>query len=441
VTRAPLTERLPRYALYALIPGLALHNVVMAGLWDLGLRGAALDVVAAWKEALLVAAFAAVVWRRQGLPFKATWTDWLALAYGAVVVLWFLLPQDWLGGAASGRGELFALRHHLLPVAAYFLGRGLGLDEEHRRRVVVLVVGTAAAVAAIGLVDLYVGSLGWWRDSGVPGWYREQLGLDYGGGLSGLPENFIYNDGDEEPVRRLVSTFVSPLATAFLMVVALLAVATARRPRPLLAGGGALAFVALLYTYSRSALLALVVALVVAGFATRRLALVAAAAVVLVAGAGFVKVYPEFGPSTTFTPAELQIQRAHAAAHGEASGDPLDLGESSTSSHLTNLRDGLERVVEHPQGYGLGNAGVNAKRTGVDIKAGESTYTELGVDAGLLGLLLFVAWSLTLTSRVVRRSAWLGASLAAVLVLGIQTDVLGVPWLAYVLWTLAGDRS
>ena len=38
--------------------GLVLHNVAMAQLWDLGVRGTSLDVVAAWKEALLLVALA-----------------------------------------------------------------------------------------------------------------------------------------------------------------------------------------------------------------------------------------------------------------------------------------------------------------------------------------------------------------------------------------------
>ena len=38
-----------------------------------------------------------------------------------------------------------------------------------------------------------------------------------------------------------------------------------------------------------------------------------------------------------------------------------------------------------------------------------------------------------------RSSAWLAAALAAMLALGLQTDIIGVPWLVYVLWTLAGS--
>jgi hypothetical protein len=95
-------------------------------------------------------------------------------------------------------------------------------------------------------------------------------------------------------------------------------------------------------------------------------------------------------------------------------------------------------VLEHPQGYGLGNAGVVAKRTGVEIRAGESTYTELGVDAGVAGLVAFVLWSLALLAGLLRREAWVGAAFAAVLLLGLQTDVIGVHWLAVTVWAAAG---
>jgi O-antigen ligase len=99
----------------------------------------------------------------------------------------------------------------------------------------------------------------------------------------------------------------------------------------------------------------------------------------------------------------------------------------------------VKTVVRHPQGYGLGNAGSTATRTHVKIEAGESTYAELGVDTGLLGGLVFIAWSVALVWRVLPRSAFVGSALVAVLALALQTDMLGVPWIVYVLWTLAGS--
>ena len=56
-------------------------------------------------------------------------------------------------------------------------------------------------------------------------------------------------------------------------------------------------------------------------------------------------------------------------------------------------------------------------------------------------MLVFIAWNIALVGVVLRREPWLGAALVAVLVLGIQTDVIGVHWLAFVLCTLAGERA
>jgi hypothetical protein len=81
---------------------------------------------------------------------------------------------------------------------------------------------------------------------------------------------------------------------------------------------------------------------------------------------------------------------------------------------------------------------VVAKRTGVDIRAGESTYTELGVDAGIAGVVAFVLWSLAVLVGLWRREAWLAAAFAAVLALGLQTDVIGIHWLAFTVWFAAG---
>jgi hypothetical protein len=302
-----------------------------------------------------------------------------------------------------------------------------------------MILGVAAVVAAWGLVDIYAISLQTWRDSGVAGWFREQLGLHYSNGLSGLPENWVYNPGDERPLRRLVSTFLSPLATGYLLVVAILVAATWRGSRWLPALTGLLA-AGLLFTYSRTSIAALVFGLALLAYALRTWWPVAAAAVLLAAAFFFVRAYPDIAPETRFTPAELQIQRAGGQAE-ETSGNPLDPDESSFDSHLDSLRDGIDTVVEHLYGYGLGNSGVTAKRTGKEIKAGESTYTELGVEIGLLGMLAFIAWNVSLLRVTLRRAPWLGASLAAVLVLGIQTDVIGVHWLAFVVWALAGERA
>jgi hypothetical protein len=416
--------------------GLVLHNVAMAQLWDLGVRGTALDAVAAWKETLLLVALLLVAWKVRRFPALRA-ADILAASYAIVIVVYWAIPQDVLGGAATSRGELLALRHHLFPVAAYALGRLVGIAWKESGRLGGLITLSAVVVAAVGLADLAFLSLQSWRESGVPGWYRE-LGLDYEG-LSGLPENWVYNTGDENnPIRRLVSTFLSPLASAYVLVVALIYVVS----RPLRwwwALLAALLYVALLYTHTRAALAAVALGLVLLALAQRRLAPAVLAAGSIVFSALFLAAYPSIGPSTSYTPEELEFLRQNAAIEGPATGGGRFPSEdASTESHWRNLRDGVRLVVEHPQGHGLGNSGVAAKRTRVEIRAGESTYTELGVDAGVAGGVAFVLWNLAILIGLWRREAWLAAAFATVLVIGLQTDVIGIHWIAFTVWLGSG---
>lgn len=425
----------PVWALYVLIVGLALHNLVMSQLWRAGVRGAALSAIAAWKDVLLLVALALVVRARRGLPFEVSPADRLALAFGAVVVLYGLLPQELLGGGATHRGVLYAARHDLLPVGAYFLGRGLDLTAAERRRVRAVLLATAAGVAAFGLLDVYLVPLEWWRQS--QGWFADQLGLTYRG-LSGLPENFVYNEGRGVVFRRLTSTFLSPLATAYLLVVALLVVPLRGRRF----GGplAALLLAALLLTHTRSALLVLVVALVVLAALRRSAALAGLALATAVIGLGFVMVYDRVAPRTHFTPSELRYQERNAQGAPSRSNDATSANEASTREHLSSLRAGVQTVLRHPWGFGLGNSGVTALRTGVKVEAGESTYTELAVETGILGGLLFVGWSLALLRRL-GGAPPLAAAFVAILLVGLQTDVIGVPWVAIAVWALAGDEA
>jgi hypothetical protein len=430
------TEWFGRSALVVLVVGLALHNAAMAQLWDAGVRGGMLDAVAAWKEVLLLVALLAVAWKVRTRPGVVA-VDVLAASYAVVVLLYALIPQDWLGGEATTKGELLALRHHLLPVAGYALGRLVAAWWTDRSQLGALVALTAAGIAVVGLVDLALLDLQAWRESGVPGWYREQLGLDYEG-LSGLPENWVYNTGDEEnPIRRLVSTFLSPLASAYAFVVGLVFVVS--RPFRWWWGVvGVLLYGGLLYSHTRAAFAALAIGLVVLAVAQRRLAPALVAVASVAVAAGFLLAYPTLGPSTSYTDEELEFLRENAEREPGESSDPFSPSESSAESHWQSLREGVRAVLEHPQGYGLGNAGVVAKRTGVEVRAGESTYTELGVDAGIAGMAAFVLWSVALLVALLRREAWLGAAFAAVLLLGLQTDVIGVHWLAVTVWAAAG---
>jgi len=441
--------RRPIVSIYVLIVGVAVHNTVGAALYGAGVRGGALTAIQAWKEILLAVGLARVgadVVRARALPFRTGIVDALALAYGALVCIYAVIPQHVLGGSADAHAVGLALKHNLVPVGAYFLGRSLVVQRDELVRVAWTIIGAAAAVAALGLIDVYAISISWWRNSAVVPYFNKHLGYDYHG-TGGLPENFIYNVGGDKPfLRRLVSVFLSPLATAYMLTVALLLAAALRRPARWLAAACAVVAVGLLFTFSRSALVALAAGLVVLGFAWRRWWPVAAAVVTIGVSVAWVHVFPDIAPTGRFTQADLAYQHQQAKKQPGATFSPTSANEPSFRSHLTSLRDGARAVVHHPQGYGLGNAGQTASRTETPIKAGESNYTEMGAEMGILGSVLWTAWVIAVFVALVlkgRRTRWwaavaVAAAFGAALALAVQTDVIGDPWMGYVLWSLAG---
>src|SRR4051794_32786162 len=212
----------------------------MAALYAAGVRGSVLTAITAWKEILLAVALLRVVVdsvQARRLPFRPWTGDWLALAFALLAVVYLLIPQSTLGGSATSHTAALGLRHDVIPVGAYFLGRSLVLRRDDLRRLARTLLGVGGVVAALGLADVYLVSIGWWRTNGVVDYFYRHLGYDYHGTgenprVAGLPENFIYNVGGDKPfLRRLVSTFLSPLASAYLFVVALLVGLTVVRRR------------------------------------------------------------------------------------------------------------------------------------------------------------------------------------------------------------------
>ena len=130
-----------------------------------------------------------------------------------LVLVYAVIPQSALDGSAGHSAVLHAIRHDLVPVVAFFLGRAVGVTGAQIRSVAWTILGTGAAVAGFGLIEEYTVGVGWWHRSGAVGYFRHQLGFDYHG-PGGMPENFAFNTGNNHLFRRLISTFVSPLAAA-----------------------------------------------------------------------------------------------------------------------------------------------------------------------------------------------------------------------------------
>src|SRR6266511_1347619 len=159
-----LVWRRPVVALYAWLVGLAAHNAVMAALYGAGVRGDALTALQAWKEILLGVALARVgvdALRARRLAFRIHAVDVLALAFALLVCLYAVLPQQWLDGSADRSAIGLALKHDLIPVGAYFLGRSLLLRREQFVPLVWTLLIAAAAVAVLGLIDDFFVPISW----------------------------------------------------------------------------------------------------------------------------------------------------------------------------------------------------------------------------------------------------------------------------------------
>jgi hypothetical protein len=198
-------------------------------------------------------------------------------------------------------------------------------------------------------------------------------------------------------------------------------------------------FAGLLWTFSRSSLVALAAGLVVLCALERRRELGGLAVVVVAVAVGWAHLFPHVAPTGNWTRHDLKVQANLAKKGPTESFTATSSNEPSLHEHWLALKDGVRTMVHHPEGFGLGNVGQTASRTRTPIKAGESNYTEIGVEVGVLGSLLWLAWGLAAFWGLVRARAFrFAAAFAAILVLAIQTDVIGDPWVAYCVWALAG---
>jgi hypothetical protein len=115
----------------------------------------------------------------------------------------------------------------------------------------------------------------------------------------------------------------------------------------------------------------------------------------------------------------------------------------SDFQHLTSLQSGTSAVSAQPWGHGLGTAGPTVFHTGSG-QIIENYYLQLGYEAGLLGMLLFMSGIILVCWYLVRRPTPqpLGVALAGA-VIGISVNALVLPaWTdsttSLVCWILVG---
>ena len=380
----------PVWALHVLVVGLALHNFVMAELWAAGVRGSALDVVSAWKDVLLARRRSCSSIRARGAAAvrRRRRRDWLAVAFGGVRRRCTrCCRRRWLGGGATHHGVLLGLRHDGLPVAAYFLGRGLDLTGASAAGSVTTILATAAASPRSGSSTST-------RSRSVvaasaPGWFRDSSGSP----TSGCPACRRTSSTTRATASAPAARLDVPLAARDLVPArrraalppaapALRALPLARAPRRRRCSGR---------TRARRARAR-------ARVSSCSRSCVARCSSCSRGRRAVVRRSRSSRPTTTSRPRRTSREPSCASRSENAKQPPgrrrPDGGERGVEGRAPrSFRDGLRTVVHHPQGFGLGNAGVTADRTHVTQGRRVDLYRARR-RAGLLGGLVFVAWSL-----------------------------------------------
>jgi len=381
--------RAPFRALGILVAGMAVHNILIMLLLRLGAPGLLVRVVQVWKDGILIVllafALGALVraWRAGRLPRPAV-LDLGMGAFGLLAFIYTWLPPGVLGGSANPQQRLLGLRVLLLIPALYLLGRVF----QPRLRADVrwigwAITGAGAVVGLFGLVELWLVPTTAWLDWGV-NQLSSWLGFVYNG-PKGLPANFFQTTAEGFLLRRMVSTYVSPLGIAYAglvvvpLAVALIVSVRGTRARWLAWILTLLVVTGVLFSLTRLALVMMVAELLILAGLTRRRSILYLTPVVALASMFMIFQYVDVGPllQRDLTPV------AHRPAHLHITGS----GDPSLREHAGLLGYDLGYVIQHPLGTGVGSS---IHRFGPSQGTGESAVLDMFGDLGILGGVLYL---------------------------------------------------
>lgn len=382
--------RRPFIGLGVLVAGMGLHSFVLMVLIDLGTPSVLVRAYQGWKELLIAVLTAAVLvraWRmrRAGLLQQMVPADWVAIGLAIFCVVYFLIPGSILHSGANLAQRLVGFRVAFLIPLMYFLGRSIRPDGAKQVATVLwLCLGAGAVIAVLGVIELRFVPTATWLDWGVNR-YTAFLGFTYHG-PKGLPENFFVTLPDGTLLRRMVSSYISPLGIAYTGIL-LFPIGFALlehyppRSRARLAAGVALAVMTagVFLAVTRFAILALIGEAVVLFLITRRRWLAVTIPILIAATVVILFPYASIGPSVDRDLVPVVRTQWVWAVSGN---------DTSANEHYSYLIRDIKVDLEHPLGLGTGAATV---RYGQLVGTGESAVLGIFGDLGLAGGALYVA--------------------------------------------------
>jgi hypothetical protein len=401
--------RVPFRALGVLVAGMAVHNFMLMILLRLGTPGFAVRVVQSWKEGILILLGALVAqraWRAWQAPLadtpqaeegktlqrareilhRLTPMDWVAVVFAALLVIYLLMPARILHNEPGYARRVIEFRQLFLLPLLYLYGRVFWpARREDLTWVFRLILGAAAVVGLFGIIELFFIPTTTWLNLGITQ-LSDWLHYAYNGPQH-FPEYFFQTTSEGLLLRRMVSTYVSPLGIAYtgLLIVPLAArLLDARRtglPTWYKGMSIALLVVAVMFSVTRLAIALAVIEFALLLVLLRRRWLLAAVPAVIVLALVVVFQYINFGPITYYDLSPVPVRPKHMALGG-STADP------SIRGHMATLRGDIQYAIIHPLGTGLGSS---IHQFGSSGGRGESAIFDVFDDAGLVTGALYLA--------------------------------------------------
>jgi hypothetical protein len=389
-------SRKPGASIGFLLVFVPLQLVLLAYLYKLGAPAGLARNLGYLKDAAVAGVCVAAVNRTRSREVtRFDLLDAFAVGYAGIATAYLLLPALFSGvlGGESFSVRLNAWRLDCLFVVLFVAARRVAVSPVrlHRLRTLVLLVaipmfGFAVweSVSASGYNHFMVSTIE------LPNYQRDVLNVAPPFGLDYVIRGVV---GDANLVR-VGGLFADSLTLGFYLVLPL-AFATERlsesRLRPLPAIGLVCGGVTLVLTQTRSAILSGTVALLLGlWLAYRRLSPHRLRAVVLTLAAVVV----------------LTPLAAHSTIRARFDSLFSTTQDADNQSHKTASLAGLNQVIQHPVGRGLGaNPATGLRNHTSNATVSEDSYLQVGTELGLWGMLTFIGLYIAMLVRLRRRAS------------------------------------
>ncbi|MBX4188556.1 O-antigen ligase family protein [Candidatus Saccharibacteria bacterium] len=379
-----------------------------------------------WKEFLLVPVVAGAIYlaffkqRRIGRALARSWIFRLILAYSLLLVVCGLAAKINHGVTTKSLwyGLLVDLRFLVFFLAVAVLAASSGWLAQRWQKILFI---PAILVAAFAVLQYII----------LPYDFLKHFGY---GDSTISPYETINHNLDH---LRVASTLrgANPLGAYLILPICALGVWLLREKREradkLIFGGGLL--LALVFSFSRSAWIGVVLGLLTVawfslkGVRARRMIIWALAGMIVLGAIAAIGLRH----NTTFEDTFLHTNHKST------------ITESSNEGHSAAFKIATKDIYHQPLGSGTGTAGPQSVYNGQPAQIAENYYLQIGQEAGLLGMALFIAIIIMVGRMLYRQRADpLALALFATLIGLSFVNMLSHAWeddtLAYVYWGLAG---